>query len=318
MTTERTESQGFFEMLWDCDHCGTKGLLGKSQRHCANCGAPQNPDKRYYPTPEQQQQVQGHEYVGSDRTCPACSSPMSAKAKNCTQCGSPLDGSKEVRGVDEPAVPGPRKRSHRIWLYVAIAVAVVAFAIWFIFIRKYSAQVQIAAHHWERTITIEQFGDQHREGWRDELPAGAEMPLCSRRQRSSRQVQDGEDCHVERHDKKDGTFEQVKKCKPKYRSEPVEDDWCTYTIRAWGKVDEARATGTGLTAGWPAVAGLTADAPAVLGARRQGKRDEKLVLDFGDAGSCDVDETTWRKYADGQKVNVEVRSRSGEVVCSSL
>ncbi len=24
MTTERTESEGFYEMLWDCDHCGQK------------------------------------------------------------------------------------------------------------------------------------------------------------------------------------------------------------------------------------------------------------------------------------------------------
>ena len=51
MLKEHIESQGFFEMLWDCEHCGTKGLLGKSQRYCAECGAPQNPAKRYFPTP---------------------------------------------------------------------------------------------------------------------------------------------------------------------------------------------------------------------------------------------------------------------------
>ena len=51
MGQEREESQGYFEMLWDCDHCDARGLLAKSQRHCANCGAPQNPDKRYFPQP---------------------------------------------------------------------------------------------------------------------------------------------------------------------------------------------------------------------------------------------------------------------------
>ena len=40
MTGERVESEGFFEMLWDCDHCGQQGLLGKTQRHCPECGAP--------------------------------------------------------------------------------------------------------------------------------------------------------------------------------------------------------------------------------------------------------------------------------------
>ena len=48
--TERVVSEGFYEMLWDCDHCDTKGLLAKSQRHCANCGAPQSAYKRYFPT----------------------------------------------------------------------------------------------------------------------------------------------------------------------------------------------------------------------------------------------------------------------------
>ena len=29
-----------YEMLWDCDHCDTKGLLGKSQRHCRTLPLP--------------------------------------------------------------------------------------------------------------------------------------------------------------------------------------------------------------------------------------------------------------------------------------
>jgi len=49
MGHEREESQGFFEMLWDCEHCDARGLYAKSQRYCAHCGAPQNPDKRYFP-----------------------------------------------------------------------------------------------------------------------------------------------------------------------------------------------------------------------------------------------------------------------------
>src|SRR4029077_20953660 len=38
MGQEREESQGFYEMLWDCQFCDTRGLLAKSQRFCANCG----------------------------------------------------------------------------------------------------------------------------------------------------------------------------------------------------------------------------------------------------------------------------------------
>src|SRR5580658_2753628 len=102
MADDRVESEGFYEMLWDCAHCGTKGLLGKSQRRCPECGAPQDADKRYFPTDEQKQLAVGHVYVGADAHCPSCAAAMGAKVKNCTQCGSPMDGSKEVAGVAAP------------------------------------------------------------------------------------------------------------------------------------------------------------------------------------------------------------------------
>jgi len=207
--SERVESEGFYEMLWDCDHCGTKGLLGKSQRHCPECGAPQNPDKRYFPSPEQQKKVEGHSYEGSDRHCPSCNAPMAAKAKNCTQCGSPLDGSKEVRGVVTPE-PAPKKR-RRIWPYVVAALLLIIFLIWWFFIRTKDATVTVTAHRWERVVTIEKFGEYEEAAWRDQVPSDASFPICSRRERSSRQVKTGEECHTERVDKKDGTFEQVKR-----------------------------------------------------------------------------------------------------------
>jgi hypothetical protein len=72
-----------------------------------------------------------------------------------------------------------------------------------------------------------------------------------------------------------------------------------------------------MTAAWPANA-PPAETAAVIGATRSGARSETLRLDFGKDNSCDVGEATWRKYADGQHVNVQVRARSGAVVCSSL
>lgn len=315
MTAERTESEGFYEMLWDCDHCGTQGLLGKSQRHCAECGAPQNPDKRYFPTPEQQKRVDGHRYEGADRHCPACNTPMGATAKNCTKCGSPLDGSKEVRGAIRPVAPKPKRR--RIWPYVLAVVVLLCFAIWWFFIRTKQAQLTVTAHRWERSVAIEKFGDYEESAWREQVPPGASSPTCRRKQRSTKQVEDGEECTTENVDRKDGTFEKVKTCKPKYRSEPVEDDWCTFSVRRWQKIDEVKASGTGMTPAWPANA-PRADTAAALGATRSSARTEKLYLDFGAGNSCDVGEGTWRKYTDGQSVKLEVRARSGAVVCSSL
>jgi len=320
MAEEREESQGFYEMLWDCDHCDTRGLLGKSQRYCANCGAPQNPDKRYFPKEGEAQRVDGHIYEGADRLCPACSAPQSAKAKNCTHCGSILDGAAEVRGFVAPqaevAAP-PRGRRRRRWPFVLLVLAVFGFGIWWRCVRSQEAQVVVAAHKWQRAIAIEEFNERQEEAWSNQLPAGAGFPVCRERERSTRQVQDGEECKTERRDKKDGTFEQVKKCKPKFHSEPVMDSWCRFTARRWLPATEVKEVGTGLAPVWPSNV-PPGDVPATLGARRQGKRTETLTLELADHGTCDVTDPVWRKYTDGQKLNVEVRASSGEVVCSSL
>jgi hypothetical protein len=322
MSTERTESEGFYEMLWDCDHCAAKSLLGKSQRCCPECGAPQNPDKRYFPSPEQQQRIEGYAYQGADRTCPACQSPMGARASHCTHCGTPLDGSADVREVEDRSAklppPTKRRRVGRFVIGGLVVVAALAVGIWWLFVRKHDAVVTVTAHRWQRAIAVEQFGPHQQSAWRDQVPPNAQLPICQLRDRSSRQVQDGEDCRSERKDKKDGTFEQVKKCTPKTKSVPIQDQWCTFTVESWSQVDEVKASGSGLEPTWPAQGLPPHDAPPTPGARREGPRRETLTVDFGAAGACDVDDPTWRRYADGQKLTVEIRSRSDEVVCSSL
>lgn len=321
MGHEREESLGHYEMLWDCEFCDTKGLLGKSQRYCANCGAPQSPDKRYFPKQGEARRVDGHIFVGADRTCPACQAPQSAKAHNCTHCGSVLDGAAEVRGVAAPQPPArPARRKRSVWPFVVAALAVLgsgAFGIWWRCLRSEAAEVVVTQHRWKRVVTIEEFAERSEEAWRDQVPADASFPRCHQRERSTRQVQDGEECYVENRDNKDGTFEQVRKCRPRYRSEPVMDDYCRFTVRRWRPVRDARAAGTGTSPAWPA--NLPAgDSRAALGAQRQGRRTETLTLEFAGHGSCDVDDAIWRRYSDGQKVKVQVRVSSGNVVCSSL
>lgn len=317
MAEERTESQGFYEMLWDCDHCETKGLLAKSQRHCAECGAKQNPDKRYFPEEGEARRVDGHKYEGADRTCPACNAPQGSAASHCTHCGAPLDGAHEVKGV---AMPIAMKRRRRWWIPVLIiaVIGLAIFGIWYRFIRKRSETMTVTAHRWERVVPIERFDDYPEAAWRDQRPADALGGTCLRRQRSSTQIPDGETCRNEKQDRKDGTFEVVKKCTPKFRSEPVFDDWCSFHVRRWRALPgaEVRASGTGLQPASPAGA-PPAEVQPVIGARRAGAMRETLTLELGDQ-RCDVDAVTWRKHADGVTVTVEVVASSGKLVCSSL
>ncbi len=85
-----------YEMLWDCEFCGSKKLLGKSHRHCPNCGATQDPTRRYFPSDSEKVAVQDHVYYGADKVCPFCQTPNGAKSTFCGNCGGALDGAKEV------------------------------------------------------------------------------------------------------------------------------------------------------------------------------------------------------------------------------
>ena len=53
-----------YEMLWDCAYCATPKLLGKSHRHCPKCGAPQDPERRYFPADSEKVAVEDHVPVG--------------------------------------------------------------------------------------------------------------------------------------------------------------------------------------------------------------------------------------------------------------
>lgn len=316
---ERSESLGHYEMLWDCEYCGTTALLAKSQRHCANCGGKQNPDKRYFPKEGEEKKVDGHRFEGTDRYCPACAQPMGRTALNCTNCGSPLEDGQDVKRIAAPQKPVAKKP--RSWIKILIVlgiIALVVFLIWFFFIRTKEATMQVTGHTWSRAIAVEEFGEQRDSDWRDRMPSDARFPSCHRKQRSTRQVDTGkEDCRIEKKDNGDGTFEQVKKCKKIYRSEGVDDDWCTYTVLRWREVTAVKTSGSDMNPAWPTSGLPPATAASSIGARRQGKKTETLTLQFG-SQSCEVSDPVWRKYKSGQKVKVEVRARSGDIVCSSL
>ncbi len=310
-------SQGFFEMLWDCDHCEMRGLLGKSQRHCPECGAKQNPDKRYFPKEGEQRRIDGHRFEGADRHCPACEAPQSVNAKNCTNCGSPQDGAREVRGVVTAVAPKPKSK---LWLWAVLGLGAAGTTTGVVVYKTRTVEqtVVVTEHRWQRSIGVEQFGDTQEEKWRNEVPSDARSVSCRSKQRTSHQVRDGETCKMEKVDKKDGTFQQVNKCKPKFRSEPVMDDSCSYTVRRWKQIDAVKLAGTGLTPAWP-TAGLPPEQYAeVMGAKRAGKKTEELTLVFGKQMCEGVPDEAWRKYADGAKVKVTVRSSSGDIVCSDL
>ncbi len=313
-----------FEMLWDCEFCETKGLLAKTQRCCPECGGKQNADKRYFPKEGEEVKVDGHKYEGADRYCPACQNPQGAAGKNCTNCGSPMDGSAVVKGVEIPEPPKPKKS--KLWiLFVVLGIGAIIGIVLGVrhCNRTKDAGGKVLAHAWERTVGIDEYKDNKEEKWRNEIPSDARLVVCHQAQRSTKSIGTGEKkCKTRRVDNKDGTGRtEDYDCKEVMKSEPVMDDKCSFTVTKWMEVDKKISTGAGTAItdppGLPANTGTN-----TYGAKRVGRRSDVHYLDLDVAGvgkqRCEVSDAAWKKYADGATATVKVKVSSNNVDCDSL
>lgn len=320
-----------YEMLWDCDYCGTRKLLGKSHRHCPKCGAPQGPKARYFPSESERIAVEDHVYHGADRVCPACDTANSAAADFCVNCGAPTGDAPEVArvGVPEPEPPAaprasaelsvPSRRSRRGCL-AAVGGGILALAATLTsFCWTRAEAFRVAGHAWEHRIAVERFQTVDESGWRDAVPGDARDVSCSRQQRETREVPDGETCTTVDVDDGDGTFHQEERCETRYRSEPVYDDHCSWRADRWRPEPDRVASGSDLAPRWPET-GFRACHE--IGCRREAGRTSRydLVLtdDEGNRHTCAVPEPRWRARAEGMRLRGRVRIVTGGVVCESL
>jgi len=342
-----------YEMLWDCQFCGSKGLLGKSQRFCPHCGAPQNPDSRYYPDEAQMVEVVGHEYVGADVTCPSCSQLNGAKADFCQQCGGPLKEGKvaNVLASQQRATSGQFESSgsrdvvkeqhdemmaqaegasgdsgSRRWLWIGlgvVALIVVGLAVFFGWRRE--ATLLVAGHSWERIIFIDEYRNFTESNWRDLRPTGdnVSMGLCVQKQRSTRSVPDGETCTTVRTDQGDGTFRQQEVCSPKYRDEPVYDDWCTFSGQRYEAARRVLTSGTSLsqapTWGEP---NLKCANQRTIGCEREQNRQERYVVRLSEGDKvheCSYnDQAQWQAFGIETTWKGQTRVLDGVLDCATL
>ncbi len=322
------QNEKTFEMLWDCEYCGTKKLLGKTHRHCPECGAVQDAERRYFPDEADKVAVEDHEFVGADMHCPMCSAPNSAKAKFCTECGGPVAEGAEVKGVaDRPEVPpvrapAPKSRKKLFLILGAVGVVIIAVVCVLIFWKK-EVLLTVTGHTWQRNIYIDQFASLSQSEWCDQMPGDAYDISRFREVRSHRDVPDGEECTTRRIDNKDGTYREKQECRTKYRKEPVYDDKCRFTVNRWHEVRSIATSGRSLAEPpvWPAVA-LPPNPRAVLGAERPGRRVEKYTIYLNSKKdgnhTCDFPETKWRAISD----NTAWKGQSGALTnlldCDSL
>ncbi len=327
-----------YEMLWDCEFCASPKLLGKTHRFCPHCGAPQAADKRYFPEEEDKIAVQDHQYFGADKLCPACGTANSGQADFCQQCGSPLDGSKQVeqrgdqlrasgesdfRALDEPAEDkkaGGKKGCS--WIVLAVFALIIG-SILVVMLWTKEASAVLEAHQWTRIINVERYGPQSDSEWCDSLPRNAYNVDRKEEVRSHRQVPDGEKCDTRRVDQGDGTYVERQECHMVYRKEPVYDTRCYFTVDRWAYARKLETKAADKKPYWPKL-DLVREGTC-NGCERAGERNESYVLHFSlhngkenTPFTCEVPFEQWDRAQVNSKWKLEVGVLMGEARCDSL
>jgi hypothetical protein len=333
-----SDDERTYEMLWDCEFCGSRALLGISHRHCPACGAPQDPESRYFPDEEHKVAVEDHAFVGVDRVCANCDAPSGAAAEFCGGCGAALgDDDRDVGRVAdavvgaEPAPVAPTSPPERAtpsrarWPWVVGLAAVVVAAVSATLLWTRTDTAQVTGHQWSRVVDVEQFRTVAEAAWCDALPGDAREVRRGRKQRSTRRVADGETCTTTNVDQGDGTFRQVRRCEPRYRDEPVYDAWCDFAVDRWVKAREIVASGAAVEPSphWPEVAVKEC---ARLGCERPGGRREAytvlLATQDGDSGTarheCGFGQDRWKTFAVASRFEAQIGVLTGSLDCDSL
>ena len=310
-----SDAEKTYEMLWDCSFCGQRKLLGKSQRHCPSCGGPQDPEKRYFPPEDEKVAVEDHEFVGADRECPACRAAQSAKAQCCTQCGSPLDGSRAVAtradvvvgDGGQAASAAPAKGKSRLGLILAAVAIVVVALIVVRFAWKQEAALVVEGHSWKRSVTVEVYSRTEKTASCGAVPAGAE--ILSREQEAPQ-------CKVRKVDRGDGTYAEKEECEPA-------TERCRYAELDWEPKREKVAESASLDAEppWPSV--TLARQGSCEGCERE-VRKERFEARLKDAQSgaqhtCGYDDrAAAAKLRVGGRYSGELHALGGDLDCGSL
>lgn len=313
-----------YEMLWDCEFCGTRKLLGKTHRFCPNCGAAQNPAKRYFPEEAEKVAVEDHVYVGADRICPSCAASSSAAVKFCGGCGDDMAGGRNARLIPSGGEPAPSsvspspKKSHG-WIFGLILAA--ASVVGMLFFKTKPVDLSVSGHAWTREIQIERFSPIRESAWCDQMPLSARELSRKKEVRSTEQVPDGEDCRTVKRDRGDGTYAESRECTPKAREKKIWDDRCEYAVNRWSTVRTERAGRDSMEPEpfWPAVQ-LEREGDCV-GCERPGPRTENyevLLREGTQEHRCALSQEKWAAMAPGSRWRGEARSLTGGLVCDRL
>ena len=259
-----------------CPYCGTRNLANAEV--CAKCGGD---------LVEGLKRESGR-VVGAFKTdpastgpCPRCGTENPDTAKQCAQCGSSLQIEDEAaRQSPPPEVIEPAKKRNPLAVVAIIALLIVVCGVVAVLIllsmRMEAVTGTVQDVEWQRVVVVERLMPVEHRDWIDAIPSEAELGSCEEQVRTTsaeRKPNSVEVCGTPYTvDTGSGFGEVVQDCE--YQ---VYEEYCTYSIIEWQKVDEVVLTGGDFEPVWPA--------PVLAEDERLGSRQNEtftIVYDTGD------------------------------------
>ncbi len=209
--------------------------------------------------------------------CSNCGTENAATTSRCSACGAVLNaggassGGATLKTEQKPVVSQPS--SFRPWMALPILAILfgVCVILGFIFFRTETRIGRVEQVEWNRFVEIQALTDVKRSDWEEKVPADAQAVSCSEKLYTTQDESAPgaiEVCGTPYEvDQGNGYAEVVQDC-----SYEVYANYCEFTVKDWGKVDELTSTGADFSAYWPDV---------TLGeGQREGERKEKYTIYF--------------------------------------
>lgn len=222
-----------------CAFCGARNLADAAV--CSQCGADLKEGAR-----RESGQVVGAFVAGPavQVACPNCASLNPESALKCTNCGAPL----QRKPTAAPAPVAPGKLS--IWAIIALAAVVLVCLVGAISLISQATRTEASVGvvervQWTTLVYLEALRPVTYQGWRNEIPAEAEIGACQLR---PHHIQDQPAENANKIcgtpytvDKGTGFAEIVQDCQYE-----VLLDFCEYTVIQWQRIDTLTLKGNDL------------------------------------------------------------------------
>ena len=210
--------------------------------------------------------------------CPQCGSENRGTARQCANCFTSLPQPKMAKPTAKPTAPKEKKGRSLMGVWIVLGLIGAIFLFFFLFFRTNEVIGTVSTVGWSRTVTVMGLRPVERDDWRDELPNDAEIGRCVEKPRTTQDQPDPLRRSVEQCgtpytlDQGNGLGEVVQDCH--YQ---IYDDYCSYTVLDWTKIDVITTSGDDYQPFWPTDLNLKRD-------EREGEKEERYEIQFSADG----------------------------------